>query len=212
MSLSGLFSGGIGMLPFGNQIDSFLHPEKGFEKAGEEMEKYYQDAQGNLRPYNEQGLNQYQRLMEQANALNNPEALQNKWASGYNESPAAQALFNKSREAGLGAASQMGLMGSSAALNNIQQSGSDIMQNDRQNYMNDLMQKYLTSIGIGQNIYNTGASAANTMSQNAMNQGQNMGAAIFGKTNAPGEMFGNFLGKGINAGINYATGGMSSAA
>lgn len=195
-----------------DMIDSFVNPQRGYEQAAEESKKYYRDAQGNLKPYNQNGLSQFQRLMAQANALNNPAELENQWASGYTESPYAQQMTNKATEAGMNAASSMGLMGSSAALNNIQQSAGDIMQSDRQNYMNDLMQKFMASVGIGQNLYGVGANAAGAMSNNAMNQGQNMAQAAYGQANAPGELFGKLLGTGVNAGINYMTGGIPKAA
>ena len=200
------------LAPGHNMLSSFLHPEKGYEKAGEQMQQYYKDAQGNLQPYNQQGLDQYGRLNEQANALNDPAALQAKWSQGYEMSPQAQQQLAQSKEQGLGAASSMGLMGSSAALGNIQQGAGNIMQNDRQQYMNDLMQKYMASIGVGQGIYGQGAQAASGMAGNAMNMGGNMGQLAYGKQNAPGDMFGKIIGGATNAGINYMTGGASGAA
>lgn len=192
-------------------LDSFFSPGKAYKKAGKQLEKYYNQGQGYLQPYNQQGQQQFQRLMDQAGALNDPAALQAKWASGYEMSPQAKQLQQKATTSGLDAASSMGLMGSSSALNNIQNSAGEIMQGDRQNYMNDLMQKYLASIGIGQNLYGTGANAAGAMSQNAMNQGQNMAAVKYGQQSAPGEMFGKLLGMGMNGIMNFQTGGSGGA-
>lgn len=193
-------------------IDSFFSPGNAYKKAGKKMEQYYNQGQGYLQPYNQHGTDQFQRLMEQANALNDPAALQAKWASGYSMSPQAQQLQQKATSSGLDAASSMGLMGSSTAVNNIQNSAGEIMQNDRQKYMDDLMQKYMASIGIGQNMYGTGANAAGAMSNNAMNMGGEMGNIAFNKQNAPGQMFGNLLSMVGNGALNYATGGMSGAA
>lgn len=208
----GIFDNVGGIIPGSSMFKSFMHPEKGYENAEEQAQKYYRDAQGNLKPYADNGMNQYQRLMDQANQLNDPAALENKWASGYSESPYAQQMTEQAKNSGLDAASSMGLMGSSAAMGNIQNSAGQIMQGDRQNYMNDLMQKYMASIGIGQNLYGIGANAAGAMSTNAMNQGNNMAGLEYGRTNAPGDTFGKLLGLGVNAGVNYATGGMSGAA
>ncbi len=212
--------------PGHSMFSSMMHPERGYKKAGDQMKKYYGESkdlynqgQGYLNPYNQNGQSQYQRLMDQANALNDPAALQAKWSSGYEKSPYATQLQSEAQSGGLDAASAMGLMGSSGALSNIQQSSSNIMQADRQKYMDDLMNKYMQSIGIGQNIYGVGANAANSMSNNAMNQGKNamsmgesMGNLAFGQQNAPGAMLNDWMGKAANAGINYATGGMSGAA
>jgi hypothetical protein len=154
-------------------------------------------------------MDQYGRLTNQANALNNPADLENQWANSYQESPYAKAMEGHAKEAGLGAASSMGLNGSSAAINNIQQSSHDIMNQDRNQYMQDLMQKYMASIGIGQNLYGQGAAAAGAMSNNAMNQGNTMAGLAYGEQAAPGKLFGQVLGTAANAGMNYATGGMS---
>jgi len=208
MAMSG-FTGAVGAIPgVGNMFNSFMHPERGYEKAGEQMDKYYRDAQGNLQPYNQNGLDQYGRLNDQANQLNDPAALEAKWAGGYTESPYAQQMQKQAAESGMGAASSMGLNGSSAALGNVQQSAGNIMQSDRQQYMNDLMQKYMASVGIGQNIYNQGENAAGQMSKNAMDQGQNAGQVAYNEQNAPGALLGNWLAKGANAAMNYSTGGM----
>ncbi len=209
MALLDFIGGGAGASGIGNMFHSFLHPEEGYEAAEEQEQKFYRDAQGNLRPYNQNGLSQFQRLNQQANALNNPVELENKWAQSYNQSPYAQQLTNKATEAGLGAASTQGLLGSSAALNNIQQSAGDIAQSDRQNYMNDLMQKYMASIGVGQNLYGIGANAAGQMSTNAINQGDTLSQLAYQKTNAPGDLFGKLAGTAANLGINYATGGLA---
>jgi len=210
-TLSMLMAGGGIIGGIGNAL--FNDPSEGYRKAGQEMERYYRDAQGNLKPYNQNGLSQFGRLTGQADALNDPAALQAKWAQSYEMSPQAQQQLAQAKESGLGAASSMGLMGSSAAVNNIQNSAGNIMQNDRQSYMNDLMQKYMASVGIGQNLYGVGANAAGQMSNNAMQQGQNMAQAKYGEENAPGEqwgkIFGQMTGAGINmgnTGINYATG------
>lgn len=193
-------------------LDSFFNPGKAYKKAGRKMEQYYNQGQGYLQPYNQHGMDQFQRLMNQANELNDPAALQAKWASGYTMSPQAQQLQQKASSAGLDAASSMGLMGSSTAVNNIQNSAGEIMQNDRQNYMNDLMQKYMASIGIGQNLYGTGANAAGAMSNNAMTHGQNMGQMAYGQQAAGGDMFGKLMGMVANGALNYATGGISGGA
>ena len=186
-------------------LDSAGDPYRDAEK---EQQKYYMDAQGKLQPYNQNGQDQFKRLNGQAEALNDPAALEAKWAGGYRESPFAQQEEGKAKESGLDAASSMGLMGSSAALNNIQQSSSDITNADRQNYMNDLMQKYLASINVGQNLYSTGANAAGQQSTNAMNTGANQAQLKYGEEQAPWDLAGKGIGMGVNAGINYATGGM----
>lgn len=178
-------------------FDSFLHPEKGYQKGKEQLDKYYQQAQGALDPYNQNGQNAYGGLNNAMSQLLNPEQLQNQWSQGYQESPYAKQLEAQAQEHGLNAAGSMGLMGSSSALQAIQGGTSNIFNQQRQQYLDDLMQKYQLGTGIGENIYGQGANAANAMSQNAMNQGQNSAGMAYGQQNSPGNLFGGLLGAGI---------------
>lgn len=196
----------------GNMFDSFLHPEKGYQKGQEQLDKYYQQGQGYLQPYNQFGQNAYGDYSSAMKRLLDPAALQAEWTKGYAESPAAKQAEAMAQSNGLNAASSLGLMGSNTALNAIQGGTSRIGMEDRQNYLNDLMQKYLAGAGIAGNIFNTGAGAANNMSNNAMNMGNNSAQMAYGAQNAPGNLFGNLLGAGIGAGANYMTGGMSGLA
>jgi hypothetical protein len=129
--------------------------------------------------------------------------LQNEWAQGYAESPSARNAEAMAQEHGLNAASGLGLMGSNTALNAIQGGTTQIGLNDRQNYLDNLMQKYLAGTGIAGNIFNQGAGAAGTMGANAMNMGGNAAQLAFGKQNAPGDLFGKLIGTGVG----YMTGG-----
>jgi hypothetical protein len=174
-------------------LSSFLHPERGYQKGQEQLDKYYQQGQGYLQPYNQFGQNAYGNINEAMQALLNPEALQSKWAQGYEESPAAKQLEGMAQEHGLNAARSMGLMGSTPALQAIQAGTSQIGANDRQQYLDNLMQKYLAGIGIGQDIFGKGASAAGQMSNNANQMGQNSAQMKFGEQNAPGNMFSKLL-------------------
>lgn len=161
-----------------------LDPGKGYRAAKGDIKKGYNEAQNYLKPYNQAGMDQIGRLTGAQDKLMDPAALQNEWAKGYETSPYAQQLQAQAMNSGMEGAGNMGLLGSSAALNTLQQGSSNIMQKDRQNYMNDLMQKYMTGLGIGQNMYNTGANAGNQLGQNAMTQGQNMAGLSFGENNA----------------------------
>lgn len=178
-------------------LSEFLHPKKAYNKAQNSLDKYFQQSQGYLQPYNQFGQDAYGNLQPAMQALLNPEELQNKWIQGYEESPAAKQAESLAQEHGLNAASGLGLMGSSPALQAIQAGTSQIGLNDRQNYLNDLMQKYLSGISTAQNIFGTGASSANAMASNAANMGQNAAQLAFGKETAQGDLFGKLLGGGI---------------
>lgn len=189
-------------------LSSFLHPERGYQAGQEQLDKYYGQAQGYYDPYIQHGEKAYGGISGAMDKLLNPAALYDEWSKGYSESEAAKQAEGLATEHGLDAASSLGLMGSTPALQAIQAGTSGIVAQDKQTYLNDLMQKYMTGIGIGQDIYGKGATAAGQAGQNAMTQGQNSAQLAYGKTNAPGQLFGNLLNAGINLGTSYLTGGM----
>lgn len=170
-------------------------PGKGYKEAGKEYEKYYNDAKKYMQPYQEQGLSQIGKLNNAEDLLLDPAKLQSMWSEGYETSPYAKQLQDEASAQGMDAASSMGLLGSSAALENVQKSSTDIMNKDRQQYMDDLMKKYMAGIGIGQNFYNTGANMGSAMGQNAMNQGGRMGQSKYGQSNAMGDMMRDLMSK-----------------
>lgn len=187
-------------------LSKMFHPERGYDKAQEQLDKYFGQAQGALDPYNQNGQGAYGDIQTAMKALLNPEALQNKWIQNYEESPAAKQAEALAQQHGLNAASGLGLMGSGTALDAIQTGKTQIGLNDRQNYLDNLMQKYLAGIGIGQNIYGTGANAATAQSGNAMNMGQNSAQMAFGKENAQGDLLSKLLGGGLGL-VGSALGG-----
>jgi len=187
-------------------LSSFLHPQKGYQTAQDQYQQGYNNAQGYLNPYNQNGQQAFNPLFGAMQSLLDPQALQSKWLESYKESPAAKQAEGMAQEHGLNAASSMGLMGGSIPLQAIQAGTSDIAMQDRQNYMNDLFQKLMAGAGIGQNIYGQGANAAGQMSQNAMNYGNNAAQMGYGQQNAQGNLFGNLLGAGAGL-LGSALGG-----
>lgn len=176
----------IGAAP--GMIHSFWNPQEGYEDAADEYEKYYNQGQGYQEPFRQNGVDQTGRLNNAENKLLDPSALLSEWMDKYKTSPFAQRSMQNAQASGLDAASSQGLLGSSAATQNIQQSSSDIMNKDRSEYLQDLMKKYMAGIGVGQNMYNVGATTAQNMGNNAMTQGDRMGQAKYGATSAPGNM------------------------
>jgi hypothetical protein len=193
-------------------IMDFLDPGAGYKSAMKEYTKGYEEGKGYLDPYAGAGTSQLDQLLGAQGALMDPAALQSQWAQGYEMSPYAQQMQGAAQEAGLSSMGSMGLGGSSAALQNLQQTSSNIMQADRQKYMEDLMQKYMTGIDIGQDIYGKGAGAAGTLGQMGMQYGSDMGDLAYGKTAARQNMMQDLLKTGVNAAAMGATGGLSGLA
>lgn len=193
-----------------DMFSSFFHPEKGYEKGGGELEKYFNQARNAEMPWMKQGQEQYGKLAGAENELLDPETLLKKWMSGYEESPYAKQSKENARSGGLDAASSMGLMGSSSALNNIENSSSYIMNADRDKFLENLMQKYMTGIDIGKNIYGTGANMAGNFGNLANTMGQNMAGMKYGQQNSPGNLLENLIKMGIDIYKGPGTGGTAT--
>lgn len=182
-------------------LSSFLHPDRGYDKAMQDLKNYFDQAQGALNPYASHGEDAYAGISEAMNKLMHPAELEDEWLKDYNESEQAKRAESMATDRGMTAAQGMGLGGSSSALQALQQGTSDIALQDKEKFLNNMLQKYLSGVGIGTGIYNTGAGAAGQIGQNAMNMGSNIGQLDFGKTNAPGDL----LSKIIQGGISFAT-------
>lgn len=179
-------------------LSEFMHPEKPYQAAQNELSQYYNQAQGYQQPIVAHGEGAYGNLNGILQSLMNPQKLQNEWSSGYEESPEAKQMKMMATNNGLDAASSLGLNGSSPALQAIQGGTTQIGLDERRNYLNDLMQKYLSGAGIAQGIYGQGANAASQLGQNAMNMGQNAAELKYGEKGAKGGLFGNLLGTGVS--------------
>ena len=191
-----------------NMVKSFMNPQQPYEEAEKANNQGWNEAQGYGRPYWQNGLNQTGALNEAEGNLLHPDQLQNNWAKGYETSPYAKQLLDQNMGAGQDAASAMGLQGSSAGVANIQQGAGNIVAQDRQQYMKDLMEKYMAGIGIGQNQYNTGAAMGGTLASGALQHGQDAASLAYGKSAAPGQMFNRLLSTGVGMMSGGAGGGM----
>lgn len=172
---------------------SFFNPGSGYEAAKKEFQKYFNQGIGYQSPYQQAGLNQQNILTGAENNLLDPSKMLANWINNYKESPTAQKATQNATESGLDAASAMGLSGSSTAVNNIQNSASDIMNKDESTYISNLMKQYMSGVGIGENIYGKGANAAQRMGYESMKEGEDMGKAAFGEENSKGQLLGNFM-------------------
>lgn len=180
-------------------LSSFLHPERAYREAADTMGQYFDESKGYLQPYTQYGQEAYGQLNPVMQQLLNPQQLQSDWINSYETSPYASMMQEEATNQGLNAASSMGLMGSTPALNAIQRGTSMITAADRDTYLNDLMNKYLSGAGIAQNIFGTGAGAGQSLAGIAQNQGQALGEMAYGENAAPGNLMGNLLGMAAGA-------------
>lgn len=175
-------------------FSSFMHPERGYEDAQEELKKSYAEGQAYLQPYNKAGQEALGPLTGAMNNLLNPSSLMDQFMNQYRQSDASKFAQGRAKESGLNAASSMGLMGSTPALQALQYGQSEIGAQDEQRFIERMIQQYLSGAGIAQNIYGQGAQTAGQMGNNAMGFGGANADMAFGKRNAPGKMFGDILG------------------
>ena len=180
-------------------LSSFFDPGQAYAAAADETRAGEQKAQQYLAPWMQQGQAAGTKLSSVLSQLLDPAALQAKWMGSYQMSPQAQQDIQTAREQGLDAASAMGLGGSSAALHELQSGASQIAMHDRQQYMNDLMQKYLAAIGLGQGFYGTGAGMAGQAANIAQQTAQQLAGEKYGEEAAPGQLVGNLLGGVVGA-------------
>ena len=174
-------------------LSDFLNPGKAYKQAGEVEQAGYNESKGYRQPFIENGVGAGNNLKDMLNKLMNPGKLQNEWSQGYETSPYAQQLQKQNQTQGLDAASAMGIGGSSAALSNIQKGSGDIVQKDRQNYMDDMMKKYMAAMGIGESMYGTGATTANAGAEGAQKHGEWQGQNTFNEKSARTEQIKQML-------------------
>lgn len=200
-------------MSFGKMLSSFFNPGKGYEKAQNALEKYYQQGQSYLQPYNQHGQEAYGNLSGAMEKLLNPAQLYDEFAASYQ--PSEYARLNKERALNdaMRAASSMGMVGSTPALQAIQGGLHEIDAQDQMRYIENLINQYLQGANIAQGIYGQGANTAGQMGQNALNFGNSAAEMAYGKQNAPGQLFGNLLGTGANlAGAYMGMKGMNNMA
>ena len=193
MNFGSLFPG-VGM------FKSYLHPERGYEKAQDQMNQFYNQAQGHLAPYAQQGQAAYGPLSGAMESLLNPAQLRDRFANEYQMSDMAKMDQSSARDSTLAALSSMGLMGSTPGLQAMQAGENHIAAQDKKRFFDDMINQYVQGAGLAQGIYGQGGQMASMLGQNAMNMGGVSGDNAYNRQNAPGHMFSDLLGKAISVG------------
>lgn len=175
--------------------------------AEDQLKQYYNQGLGYLSPYATAGSGEVNPLNDAASQLMNPEQLQAEWSKSYQTSPEAKAIEQQATQQGLGDASSMGLLGSSPALQAIQAGTSNIGLQDRQNYMDQLMNKYQLGVNTRMGMFNAGGNAAANIGNMSSTMGNTMANLAYNKSAAPSSMLGSILG-GLGGGaLGFFTGG-----
>ena len=164
------------------------------DAAQQQLTNYWNQSKGFLSPYSTAGNDMLPMLIKGASSLMNPEQLQSQWASSYQESPEAKQLAATTQQSGMTDASAMGLGGSSSALSAITQGTGNVVAADQQNFLHDLMQKYITGLNVARGIYSTGAGAAGQLGTEAQNMGQSSADLAYNAASGPGDMIMGLIG------------------
>lgn len=191
-----------------SRLSEFLHPERPYQDAQEEIRRALEEAQGYQRPFMEAGMSQYGNLEGAIGNLLNPVDFQNQLLSGYEESPYARALQDAAQERGMQAANQMGMGGSSNAIGAATETAGNIASKDRQQYLQNLLGMYGKGIDTAGGIYNTGANMGANMGGQALSAGTNIANLGMQGAQARNQQTGAGLGALASLVGNYLTGGM----
>lgn len=195
----GMLSRLLNPLSPGRAILGALDPGRAYKSAMGPMQQQYEQAQSYMSPYAQQGQQAYAPMSTAMNRLLNPEQLHGEWIQNYETSPYAQSVAAQAQQSGLNAASSMGLLGSTPALQALQGGTANIVARDRDNYLNNLMQKYMAGAQMAQGLYGQGANMSGMMGQAALNHGQNMGSLAYGQLASRSNLLQDLLGRGVGA-------------
>jgi len=189
--------------------DAYKDAQKMYERQMQQSQQQYNQAGQTMQPYVDQGQQAYGNYNTAMQNLMNPSALQDEWMKSYAPSEQAKYTSQMAGQQGLDAASAMGVMGSTPAMQAVQAGTSQIMADDKQRYLDQLMQKYMAGAGIAGNIYNTGVNAAGTQTGvrqqqagSTMQSAPDLAQMRYGQGSSGSRFLGNVLGGGIAAGLN----------
>lgn len=195
----------------GGSILSSIFGSNSYSDAQKAAQQQFNQARGDMMPFINAGQGALGPLEGGAASLMNPEAMESQWINSYQESPYAKELAANATQSGMNAAESMGLGGSAPALTAITQGTGNIVSQDRQNYLNDLMNKYTTGLGTLRGIMSTGANLTGWMGEGGLaEQDANMtGNMTYGANQAPVSMMSRLMGGAMGYGLGGPQGAMS---
>lgn len=158
-------------------------------------------------PYIDAGQQSLSTLMGQYNnLLNDPGAVMNNAAKGFNQSPGYQFQYNQAMNASNGAAAAGGFLGTSNHQGDASARASNLANQDYYNYMGNALNMYNTGLSGMGGINQMGYGASNELAQSlAANLQSQAGMAYKGQENA------NENQAGITAGIAKMGGSLLGA-
>lgn len=192
---TGLFSGIGGLLGglFGNSGQPY-------SDAAKQYQQWANQAATTQQPFLQGGKVGLGNFQQWLSGMKNPSDFINNLMTEYHESPWAHYQQQQALRAGQNAASALGLSGSTPFAQQLQQTSTNISNQD----LNQWLQNVLginTQYGTGnQSLMNQGASSANALTNLYNMMGQNLGELAYGQRAGQNQDFWNMLGGGLNLG------------
>lgn len=184
---------------FGGQFFGGLFGDSGkpFDKAGDQYQKYADQAGGYQQPFYQAGVNAIPQYQNWLNGMKDPSAFMNKMMGGYQESPYAKYLQQQSMRSGQNAASASGMGGSTPFAQQMQQNAGNIASGDMNQWLQNVLginTQYGSGVG---GMMQGGQNAANSLSNIYSNLGKQMGEVEYGKEAGNQNDIWNTIGGGI---------------
>ena len=130
--------------------------------------------------------------------LNNPQGQYDELTAGFEESPGYEYNYNQSMNASNSAAAAGGMLGSPAHQQAASEQATQNANQEFSNYFDDMLNLYMTGIGMGQDFYKTGYGAssqmADTMAQNLWKEAQLAALGTMGRNSKQGNILGGVVG------------------
>lgn len=117
----------------------FGSPGRPYERASEELDRYLPQAEGYQRPFYEAGTRAIPQFEEFLNERRDPSQFINKLMEGYQESPHARYLTDRTMRAARNRGSAEGTIGSTPMARFMQQEAGNIASGDIQNFLSNVL-------------------------------------------------------------------------
>lgn len=162
----------------------------------EQMKKYTDQY---MNPYIDKGQGAMNILYDKSGQLiNDPNAVYNKMAAGYTQSPGYQYNLDQATNASNNAAAAGGFVGSPAQQQEMQKTASGLASQDFNQYMNNQMSLFNTGMGSMGNINQMGfgasTNALNSINQMLQAQAQLKYSSDVNKNQSSGGLLGSAIG------------------
>lgn len=186
-------------MSFFDSIGDFIGGLFGGNNAGDAASQYYNQIpdvlKQYLKPYADRGNAIYPQLQGQYDQLlHDSGGLLNHLGQGYQQSPGYQFQLNQALNAGNRASAAKGMLGSPMQQQQAQQTGTQLANQDFNQYLSRVLGLYGQGLSGEQNIYSTGAGMSGNLGENLANSLMSQGNLAYSNANNKNQMNQQLLG------------------